>query len=481
MPASLSGLLSPGFDRLDRAIAEVVGSSLDELDEPALLGRVDRLHRAQSRLAAERARIVAEVERRRTRTIDDPGPRDRERQRLRRDLAERTNVTPSTTKLDAQAGLAAARYQATGAAFAAGEIGAQHMRLIAETLDAVENDDRRDDAERQLLSIARRVNPTVLGRHTRELLARQAPLAAEAAERRRHEARRVTAYDTPDGGFAFSGLLYGTAAETARVAMDAFRTPDAPGEYRTTEQRGADGFEQLCATALRSGDASAQHGVRPHVLITVTADQLELGNAGIARLGSGQPLTLDQLKPALQDCSWARVILAPDGTPIEASEAVRTVPSGLWRALLARDGGCTWPGCDAPAAWCDVAHGQSPFVEGGRLAPDNAALLCRRHHRRFDRDGYRIVIDGNRVRFDPPERGGAGRASWPATSSGPGTTPRATTSSGPGTTPRPTTPDGPATAPRSAAPPRPRTSSRRRSGVREPTGQRSLLTAEEDP
>jgi hypothetical protein len=480
MPEALPDELAPGFDRLDGAITEVVGVSLDVLEERALLGLVDRLHRAQSRLAAERARIVADLERRRTRTIDDPGPRDRERQRLRRDLAERTKVAPSATKLDAQAGQAATRYRSIGEAFAAGEIGAEHVRLIAETLDAVADDDQRDAAEQHLLSIARSANPTVLGRHARELLARQAPLAADAAERRRHDARRMTAYDTPDGGFAFSGLLYGTAAETVRVAMNAFRTFDVPGEHRTTEQRGADAIEQLCATALRAGDARAQHGVRPHVLITVTTDQLELGETGIARLGSGQPVTLDQLRTVLQDCSWARVVLAPDGTPIEASETVRTVPRGLWRALLARDGGCTWPGCDAPASWCDVAHGRRPFTDGGRLAPDNATLLCRRHHQRFDRGGYRIMIDGNRVRFDPPggTRAAAEERSGRPASGGP---PRATMSPGPATTTRPTKPAGPATAPGSTTPTTARARPRRRSRSHVPTGQPSLLGSEDDP
>lgn len=399
MAAPHSDPSTGGLDRLDGAITEVVGGDLEELSDAALVGWVDRLHVAHSRLGAERARVVAELERRRTREVTDPGPRDRARQRLRRHLAGRTNVTPSVTKLDAQAGQAATRYPAVGEAFAAGEIGAEHARIIAETLDALDDAGQRTAAEELLLGLARRTNPTVLGRHAREVLARQAPLASEEAERRRHLDRRVTTYDTPDGGFAFSGLLYGTAAETARVALEAFRTPDSPGEHRTPQQRGADAFEQVCASALRSAEAGTTHGVRPHVVVTVATDQLELGEAGVAHLGSGQPLTIGQLRGLFQDCSWARVVLAPDGTPIEASEAVRTVPSGLWRALLARDGGCTWPGCDAPANWCDVAHGREPFTDGGRLTPDNATLLCRSHHRRFDAGGYRIVIDGDRVSF----------------------------------------------------------------------------------
>src|SRR6056297_1197085 len=97
MVAPRSDPSTGGWDRLDGAITEVVGSDLEGLSDAVLVGRVDRLHVAQSRLGAERARVVAELERRRTRGVTDPGPRDRARQRLRRHLAGRTNVTPSVT------------------------------------------------------------------------------------------------------------------------------------------------------------------------------------------------------------------------------------------------------------------------------------------------------------------------------------------------------------------------------------------------
>lgn len=393
--------------RLEQAISAACRIEVDELDEPGLTRRIDRLHRAQARLAAARARLVSELERRRTSGIRDLREQERTRQQIRRDLARRSNRAPSQTKLDAQAGQVAADHTATGQAFAAGHIDAEHVRLIGEALEAIVDDHRRAEIEQDLLQLARTCRPTVLGRHIRELLARLAPPAVILREERQHRERRVSAADTPDGGLTLSGIMYGTAAATVRTALDAFRRPDSPGENRTPGQRTADALEQLCATALRAGDAPAQHGIRPQVLITVTTDELDRGADGIAHLGPGEPTTLGRLRHLLADSSWARVVLAPDGTPIEASPGVRTVPKGLWRALLARDGGCTWAGCDAPAAWCDVAHGQDPFTAGGRLSPANAALLCRRHHRRFDHGDYRIQISGDHVTY---HRGQAGQA-----------------------------------------------------------------------
>ena len=52
---------------------------------------------------------------------------------------------------------------------------------------------------------------------------------------------------------------------------------------------------------------------------------------------------------------------------------------GERRALAARDGGCVFPGCDAPAAWTD-AHHVVRVADGGTSDANNLALLCRHHH-----------------------------------------------------------------------------------------------------
>ena len=56
-------------------------------------------------------------------------------------------------------------------------------------------------------------------------------------------------------------------------------------------------------------------------------------------------------------------------------------------ALVARDGGCVFPGCDAPASWCD-AHHVIEYSRAGRTVIINLALLCRRHHGIVHRAGW---------------------------------------------------------------------------------------------
>ncbi len=61
------------------------------------------------------------------------------------------------------------------------------------------------------------------------------------------------------------------------------------------------------------------------------------------------------------------------------------------RALVYRDRGCVFPGCDRGPKWCD-AHHLKPWDEGGLTDLINGALLCRRHHRMVHL-GWRLARD----------------------------------------------------------------------------------------
>ena len=407
VPASgavASGETGPAADalaavtELAATAARVAALDTDALTHEELEGLVDGMRRPLTQLDATRARAFADLERRAVQAAPShqmAGARDEQRRRN----AEQNRLSRSEAKRAAEAGRAAADHAATGAAFREGHLGADHARIIGDTLQHVPPE-RREEIEDRLLTLAEDRDPNAFGRAARELLGKEAPANAAKAEQRQHLRRTVRMSDTADGGFAFSGLLYGTAAEAARTAIHAFRKPDTPGEHRTPDQRNADAFEQLCEVALRAGEAPTQHGVRPHLLVIVEEAELLRGD-GTARLAhSGQPITMSSLQHLLSDCEVSRLVRDAAGTPIEASEGVRTVPRGLWRALLARDGGCTWHGCDAPPSWCDVAHGHTAFRRGGILSPANAALLCRRHHRRFDaNDDIMLVIEGDQVSY----------------------------------------------------------------------------------
>ncbi|MEK7253056.1 MAG: HNH endonuclease signature motif containing protein, partial [Actinomycetota bacterium] len=80
-------------------------------------------------------------------------------------------------------------------------------------------------------------------------------------------------------------------------------------------------------------------------------------------------------------CDATITEIARDGNSVlDVGRANRSIPATIRRALIARDGGCTHPGCDRPHRWCD-AHHIVHWADGGPTSLDNLRLLCRQHHR----------------------------------------------------------------------------------------------------
>ena len=119
--------------------------------------------------------------------------------------------------------------------------------------------------------------------------------------------------------------------------------------------------------------------------------------------GTG-PATIRSLRHLFDDCQFTRVLLDAESVPTEVSKMVRTVPIGLFKELIVRDGGCTWKRCDAPWMWCQTAHGEHKYADRGMLAPQNSALLCVRHHRMYDNGPWEMRINGTQVTYHRTDR-----------------------------------------------------------------------------
>lgn len=397
-----TGLLEERLDAAVSAVRALACVEVDDLEGHQLQGLLAQLPRLLRQLEGVRARASAAAQRAeiRRRPTEEIGRILTDHQQQ---LGRQQRLSPSDTKRLLDAGRAAADHAATGTALRDGDLDPTHAQTIARVLADVPLE-RRADVEAELLDLARHHDPVTFGRHARAILGREHTPALARDERRQHHRRRFRAADTPDGGLAISGAFHGVAAEQIRVALRAFRRPDTPDEHRTPDQRGADAFEQLCATALRAGDAPTEHGVRPQIIVTMSATDLaQLRDAPREVTGtllhSGETVTGAELRHLVADCQLVRLVLDADATPIEVSTTVRTVPVGLWRALLIRDRGCVWPGCTSPAAWCDVAHATTAYADDGKLSVDNAILLCRRHHRAYDRGPAVVEVRGDTVTF----------------------------------------------------------------------------------
>jgi len=79
-----------------------------------------------------------------------------------------------------------------------------------------------------------------------------------------------------------------------------------------------------------------------------------------------------------------------DGEILDLGRRTRTIPRRLRRAIRIRDRHCQFPGCRAPAAWCDVHH-LVHWLVGGETNLLNCALLCRRHHVAVHEGGWKLA------------------------------------------------------------------------------------------
>lgn len=134
--------------------------------------------------------------------------------------------------------------------------------------------------------------------------------------------------------------------------------------------------------------------------VTVDWETLRTG-VGTATLDYGQLISAITARRMCCDCKVIHVVLGGDGEPLDLGRAQRTVPLGIRRALVARDRGCTFPGCDRPPGLCE-AHHIVLWSEGGGTSVKNCCLLCSVHHQQVHQQGWDITVDGGRVDFYPP-------------------------------------------------------------------------------
>jgi hypothetical protein len=303
-----------------------------------------------------------------------------------------------------------ARLPATAAALAAGEVGTGALQVIAQTmaqLPSTVSQDDRDQIEATLAQHARDFDPRQLGVIARRILDQLDPDGTPPLQEPDDPcpaAGELRIRDRRDGGISLDGWLDALHGTAFRALIEQLATPrplteDIP-DPRTPEQRNADALVELCDLARSNDHMSAAGGEPPHVTVTVDYQTLLNELAG-ATLDYGQRLSAAQARLVACDCKIIPVVMGGNGEPLDVGRAQRTVPIGIRRALVARDGGCSFPGCDRPPALCH-AHHVREWHQGGHTEVGNCVLLCAPHHRWVHATGWDITIRGNLVEFQPP-------------------------------------------------------------------------------
>ncbi|MEC3919045.1 HNH endonuclease signature motif containing protein [Nocardia sp. CDC160] len=215
-----------------------------------------------------------------------------------------------------------------------------------------------DDADTEVLAATARVESKVL----------------EAAARRD---RRDASQRTHDALFALV-----TALQPVTDSTDAATDSDAAG---------------IAAAAAKMGKPvklGKHRGLPVEVVVTMSLADLEKG-AGMATTASGGHLSISQALKLAKGSRPVLAVLDKDEIPLYLAHGERLATSGQRLALIARDRGCTHPGCDVPASMC-AAHHVIDWAKGGPTDLNNLALVCDHHHAMVNdsENGWQTVMLG---------------------------------------------------------------------------------------
>ena len=134
----------------------------------------------------------------------------------------------------------------------------------------------------------------------------------------------------------------------------------------------------------------------------MTLDTLQQrAGAPAATLDWAGPISAQTARRIACDARIIPVLLASNGEPLDVGRSSYPVTQAIWRALVARDGGCAFAGCDRPPEWTE-AHHRIPWEDGGETSTDNCCLLCDFHHRRVHHDGWDVILIDGAIHVIPP-------------------------------------------------------------------------------
>jgi hypothetical protein len=208
------------------------------------------------------------------------------------------------------------------------------------------------------------------------------------AVRRRRETEANREFSIWDGGEGLTevfGRLHTTDAHVVDARLDALAASVCDDDPRTRNQRRADAMGALAAGAdrlecqCRKPHCPAEKSPVPRpVVIHVIAEQASVQGAGSAPgvlVGAAGLLPAELVAELAKSARLAPLIPFRDVAP----ENGYTPSAKLADFVRCRDLTCRAPGCDRPAARCDLDH-TVPYAKGGATHASNIKCLCRFHH-----------------------------------------------------------------------------------------------------
>jgi hypothetical protein len=331
---------------LDEIRSEDLRSSSDEEMGEDLV----EFERASRVLEAERSRRLTEVERRAIWAVDG-------HLSVVSWLAARVRLGFARASQQVKLSRALRQMPVTLEALGEGELSSEAVGLLASAMESAP--EAFSETEEMLVGAA----GALPAREFRAAVAYWSQAAdASAAEkraRRIYEGRHLHVSPTIDGMVRIDGDLDPESGQTLITALrsveDAWAR-DGVADPRTAPQRRADAMTELCRRWLDRSDRPEVASERPHPVVTVDLNSLDGRLGRRCEFSDVGPITPETARRLACDAGVSRVLTAGASEPLDVGRRTPVVPAGMRRAVVIRDGGCRFPGCGRPHAWCDAHH-----------------------------------------------------------------------------------------------------------------------------
>lgn len=293
------------------------------------------------------------------------------------------------------------RTEATRQAWATGRIGTDQASVILTALDQLPDwvdDEPFAVAQAHLLSRAAEVSLDDLKRDANHVLEVVDPDGADEAlgeqlrreEERARKATRFTIGKRGDGCSRGSFTIADADADVLRAAIEGIIAPRRASANAERWGITTDDFHALprdekmghafteLVNHLPTDALPQSGGLAATVAVMVRVDDLRTGQ-GTATTTSGTTTSAARAQRTACNARLVAMYLDSESRVLDLGTSKRIYDRHQRLVLAARDGGCTWPGCDRPPAWCE-AHHLDFWSEDGPTDLDNAALMCHFHH-----------------------------------------------------------------------------------------------------